>query len=92
MFYCRLAIAPRNHGFRRTLSPHLPFALDADHAVFDPINPRIDQALYATENPLAQPNYRQQKKQRELAKKKKNDEKQQRKGRAPQPITQEPTV
>jgi hypothetical protein len=41
---------------------------------------------------LAQPNYRHQKKQRELAKKKKNDEKQQRKGKAPQPITQEPTV
>jgi hypothetical protein len=39
---------------------------------------------------MAQPNYRQQKKQREAAKKRKNAEKLQRKGRATPPTDQEP--
>jgi hypothetical protein len=41
---------------------------------------------------VPQPNYRHEKKQREQAKKKKNDEKLRRKGKSPQPTTQEQPV
>jgi len=42
---------------------------------------RITFASYELETCVAQPNYRQQKKQRETAKKKKNDEKRERRAR-----------
>jgi hypothetical protein len=44
---------------------------------------------YELETCVAQPNYRQQKKQRETAKKKKNDEKRERKTRTPDSVSPE---